>query len=307
MGGALSRERRRGISTRPAATGSAFLIASGVAPEPGPDSVVIGPNLPRFHPPSLRPEAPIGQAPPVLLCPVPVSGGAAACVRIAAMELTCYGRTCIRLRGRDAVVVADPYQAVVGPTGRGITGDIVTYSRADDTPLPKAKGQTARDGTTRLPSSLDGAFTLSGPGEYEVKEVLVTGVRTYRDDARGSERGKQTAFVIELDGLHTIHLGDIGHLLSEEKLGDIGSVDIVCVPVGGALSATHAAELVAQLDPRVVVPLPVCEDEADCDEALAKFFHEMGAEPVVQPKLAVTASSLPSETVTVHLESRGKV
>ena len=29
------------------------------------------------------------------------------------MEVTWYGRTCIRLRGKDAVVVADPYQAVV--------------------------------------------------------------------------------------------------------------------------------------------------------------------------------------------------
>ena len=44
------------------------------------------------------------------------------------MELTWYGRTCIRLRGRDAVVVADPYTDVVGPTGRGITGEVVTFS-----------------------------------------------------------------------------------------------------------------------------------------------------------------------------------
>ena len=44
-----------------------------------------------------------------------------------------------------------------------------------------------------------------------------TGVRTYRDDVRGADRGRQTAFVVELDGLHTIHLGDVGHLLSEEK------------------------------------------------------------------------------------------
>ncbi|MDF2735428.1 MAG: hypothetical protein K0S97_2051, partial [Chloroflexota bacterium] len=54
------------------------------------------------------------------------------------MEMTWYGRTCVRLRGKDAVVVADPYQAVVGPTGRGITGDIVTFSHHDDTPLAKA-------------------------------------------------------------------------------------------------------------------------------------------------------------------------
>lgn len=222
------------------------------------------------------------------------------------MEITWYGRTCIRLRGRDAVVVADPYQSVVGPTGRGITGDIVTFSHPDDQPLPRAKGKPSRDGKTLLPSSLDDAFVLDGPGEYEVKDVLLTGVRTYRDDARGADGGKQTAFVVELDGLHTIHLGDIGHLLTEEKLGDVGAVDVALVPLGGALSPTRAAALVAQLDARIVVPMPLCEDEADCAEALAKFFHEMGAEPTAQPKLSVSPSSLPQETTAVLLESRGK-
>jgi L-ascorbate metabolism protein UlaG (beta-lactamase superfamily) len=224
------------------------------------------------------------------------------------MELTWYGRTCVRMRGKEAVVVADPYQSVVGPTGRGITGDIVTYSHPDDAPVArgKPKGKLARDGTTLIPSSLDAAFVLDGPGEYEVKEVLVTGVRTYRDDAKGSENGKGVSFVVEVDGIHTIHLGEIGHLLSEEKLGDIGAVDIACVPIGGALSPTKAAALMAQLDPKIVVPMTLCEDDGDCAEALAKFFHEMGAEPVTQPKLSVTASSLPAETMTVLLESRGR-
>ncbi len=223
------------------------------------------------------------------------------------MELTWYGRTCLRLRGKDAVVVADPFQAVVGPTGRGITGDIVTFSHPDDTPLPRSRGKAARDGTTLLPSSLEEAFVLDAPGEYEVKQVLLTGVRTFRDESHGASRGRNVAFVVELDGLHTIHLGDIGHLLSEEKLGDIGSVDVACVPIGGALSANRAAELMAQLGPRIVVPLPVCEEESDCDEALDKFFHEMGAtRPPVQPKLTLTTSGLPQETTTVLLESRGK-
>lgn len=223
------------------------------------------------------------------------------------MELTWYGRTCIRLRGKDAVVVTDPYQAVVGPTGRGITGEIVTFSHPDDTPLPRAKGRASRDGRTLLPSSLDDAFVLDGPGEYEVKHVLLMGVRTNRDDAKGAERGRNVAFVVELDGLHTIHLGDIGHLLSEEKLGDIGTVDVACVPIGGALTANRAAELIAQLDPRIVVPMPVCDEESVCDEALDKFFHEMGgSRPPVQPKLSITSSGLPQETTTVLLESRGK-
>jgi L-ascorbate metabolism protein UlaG (beta-lactamase superfamily) len=223
-----------------------------------------------------------------------------------AMELTWYGRTCIRLRGKDAVVVADPYQAVVGPTGRGITGEIVTYSHPDDTPLPKAKGKRSRDGSTILPSSLDEAFVLDGPGEYEVHDVLLTGVRTYRDDAQGAERGKQVAFLVEVDGLHTIHLGEIGHLLTEEKLADIGPVDIACVPVGGALSPTKAAELVAQLDPRIVVAMPLDDESSETREALAKFFHEMGGEAAPQPKLSVTVSGLPAETTAVLLEARGK-
>lgn len=223
------------------------------------------------------------------------------------MELTWYGRTCIRLRGRDAVVVNDPYPSIVGPTGRGITGDVVTYSHPDDAPVPRASGRRSRDGGTVIPSSLEPAFVLDGPGEYEVHDALVTGVRTYRDASRGAVRGAQTAFVTELDGIHVIHLGDLGDEFTQEKLADIGRVDIVCVPIGGALSATTAAAVVAQLDPRIVVPMPVCEDEADCEGPLRQFLHEMGATAAtVQPRLSITASQLPAETTTVLLESRGK-
>ncbi len=222
------------------------------------------------------------------------------------MELTWYGRTCIRLRGKDAVVVNDPYPAIVGPTGRGITADVITYSHPDDAPPHGRAANLSRDGGTAIPTSLEAAFVLDGPGEYEVHDVLVTGLRTYRDDKRGAERGRQTAFVTELDGIHTIHLGDIGHELTEEKLTDIGRVEIACVPIGGALSPAKAAALVAQLEPKIVVPMAVCEEEADCAEAMRMFLHEMGAQPEVQPKLSVTASSLPPETTTVLLESRGK-
>jgi len=56
------------------------------------------------------------------------------------------------------------------------------------------------------------------------------------------------------------------------------------------------------------VPMPVCEDDRECDEALAKFLHEMGAKDATpQPKLTITPSSVPDETTTVLLESRGKV
>ena len=53
--------------------------------------------------------------------------------------------------------------------------------------------------------------------------------------------------------------------------------------------------------------MPVCENEADCDEAMAKFFHEMGGTPgPAQAKLQIAMSALPEETTVVLLESRGK-
>ena len=224
------------------------------------------------------------------------------------MELTWYGRTCIRLRGRDAVVVADPYQTVVGPTGRGITGEIVTYS-------PPRRPAAAEGEGHALARRLDApavvareAFVLDGPGEYEVRDVLLTGVRTYRDDAKGAERGKQVAFVVELDGMHTIHLGEIGHLLTEEKLGDIGPVDIACVPVGGSLSPHEGRGAVAQLDPKIVVAMPL-DDETRRDRARRwrSSSTRWAASRPPQPKLSVTISRPAAETTTVLLESRGKV
>ena len=154
----------------------------------------------------------------------------------------------------------------------------------------------------------DGHIKVSTPNAFICSWVERHFSETIADAARevtGKEH--QVSFVVEVDGVHTIHLGDIGHLLSEEKLSDIGPVDIACVPLGGSLTPAKAAALIAQLDPRIVVPMPICDDDADCAETLKRFFHEMGAEAITQPKLSVTATSLPAETTTVLLESRGKL
>lgn len=222
------------------------------------------------------------------------------------VEITAYGGTCLRFKGREGVVAADAYAAVVGPTGRGLTADIVTYSHPDKQQvlgLDKPAGHARGDGI-KVPSSLASAFLLDGPGEYEVHGVLVNGVRTFRDDQKGALRGANTCFVYELDGLHAVHLGDIGHALNEETLAEIGAVDIVCLPLGGALSASKAAELVAQLEAKLIVPMSA---NGSFDAELARFLHEMGVqrgEPVA--RLTATISSLPQETTIAMLEARGR-
>jgi len=233
------------------------------------------------------------------------------------MEIVSFGETCLRLRGREGIVVTDAYPRIVGPTGRGLTGDIATYSHPDGqstlglegatrSTAAKTKAKSRSKADQRVPTSLEPAFLLESPGEYEIHHVLISGVRTFRDGELGAQRGANTCFVFELDGIHVVHLGDIGHLLTEEQLDEIGNVDVVCVAIGGSLSAAHAAELVAQFDAHLIVPMPL--DGAEVPEGeLARFLHEMSVQlgdPA--PKLTVTASTLPTETTIVLLESRSR-
>jgi hypothetical protein len=234
-----------------------------------------------------------------------------------AMEIVSFGETCLRLRGREGIVVTDAYPRIVGPTGRGLTADIATYSHPDGQSTlgleggPGAGGSTKRKARAkaegqRVPTSLEPAFVLDAPGEYEVHHVLVTGVRTFRDGELGAERGPNTCFVFELDGVHVVHLGDVGHLLTEEQLDEIGPVDVACVAIGGSLSAARAAELIAQMDANLILPMAL-DSAGGAEGELSRFLHEMSVQQLEPaPKLTVTASTLPTETTVVLLESRSR-
>jgi len=232
------------------------------------------------------------------------------------MEIVSFGETCLRMRGREGIVATDAFPRIVGPTGRGLTADIVTYSHTDGqqtlglpsngTSSTAAKRKAAAKEGQRIPTSLEPAFLLDSPGEFEVHHVLIGGIQTYRDEHEGGERGGNVCFVYELDGVHVAHLGDIGHLLTQAQLGDFGQVDVLCMPVGGSLTAARAAELVAQLDAKMIVPMAI--DGADgAPGELERFLHEMSvpkSDP--QPKLTVSSSSLPAETTVVLLDPRGR-
>jgi beta-lactamase family protein len=232
------------------------------------------------------------------------------------MEIVSFGETCLRLRGREGIVATDAYPRIVGPTGRGLTADIVTYSHEDGQQslgLRQAtdasgsvKRKSARSDGQRVPTSLEPAFLLDSPGEFEVHHVLVTGVQTYRDEHDGAERGTNVCFVYELDGVHVAHLGDVGHLLTQAQVAEFGGIDVLCVPIGGSLGAARAAELVAQLDANLIVPMPLDGADAAGGE-LERFLHEMSvAKGEAVAKLSVTSSSIPAETTVVLLDPRGR-
>jgi L-ascorbate metabolism protein UlaG (beta-lactamase superfamily) len=202
------------------------------------------------------------------------------------------GHSCFRVRGRDGIVLTDPYDRSVGFDMGRPSAHIVTVSH--DHP-DHANVSVVKPAREKL-------FTISGPGEYEVGGVLISGVRTYHDKKKGAELGQNTVYVIHLDDVVFCHLGDLGHELSAQQLDEIGSVDVLFVPVGGGetISPSEAAGVISQLEPRIVIPMHYAlEGQASFMNDLApieKFTHELGLkEFTAEEKLNISPSNLPAE------------
>lgn len=166
-----------------------------------------------------------------------------------------------------------------------LTADIVTVSH-------RHPSHSYLQGVGGSPKS------INGPGEYEISGVLIIGVASYHDNEGGSVRGKNTVYLMEVDGLSICHLGDIGHVLSDAEVEEIGDTDVLMLPVGGVntIGATRAAEIIRQLEPKIVLPMhyktPVIDREI---EPVEKFLKEMGIEPAEpRPKLSLSKSNLPA-------------
>ena len=205
------------------------------------------------------------------------------------------GHGCFRLRGKSAAVVSDPYPPTLGPKLPRLEADLLTISHEHE-----------NHAYTRAVK--DGAYVIAGPGEYEVAGVVVNGLPTYHDTAGGAEHGRNTVYVIELDEVRVCHLGDLGHGLDDAMLGAIGNVDLLLAPVGGGrtLDGARAAEVVRQVEPRMVVPmhyaLPAIKKEL---APVERFLQEMGVEAAEpQAKLSIQASSSEAETRVVLLDAR---
>lgn len=94
-------------------------------------------------------------------------------------------------------------------------------------------------------------------GVSSAQGIEFRGVNSYHDDEGGRMRGGNIIFCFEVDRLKLCHLGDLGHLLDEKQLREIGKVDILFIPVGGyyTIDAKVATEVCEQLKPGVIVPM----------------------------------------------------
>ncbi len=209
------------------------------------------------------------------------------------MDVSWLGHSCFRIGGSHAIVITDPYSPNLGYSLGKPTARIVTVSH-------QHSGHSYVQGISGEPR------LVIRPGEYEIGGVLIIGIATFHDADRGRQRGKNTVYLMEVDEVSICHLGDLGHVLTAEQVEEIGNVDVLLLPVGGVstINAPMAAEVVRQLEPKVVVPMHYKTQALSWElEPVARFLKEIGVKEVEpQPKLSFTRSNLPVSTQVFLLD-----
>ncbi len=209
------------------------------------------------------------------------------------MDINWLGHSCFRIKGRHATIVTDPYSPDLGYSLGKPTARIVTVSHSHP-------GHSYVEGVGDEPRP------VTGPGEYEISDVLIIGMATFHDDDKGSKRGKNTAYLMEIDEVTVCHLGDLGHVLTSEQEEQVDNVDVLLLPVGGVstINAPMAAEVVRQLEPKVVIPMHYKTEALKRELApVERFLKEMGLREVTsQPKLSLTKANLPLSTQVFLLD-----
>lgn len=212
------------------------------------------------------------------------------------MEIYWLGHGCFRLKGRDATLITNPAPPSTGYKIGKLPADIVTISRN----LPESGFRQAVTGDAKY---------LTGPGEYEIAGVLISGVPTDKD-VKAAGKDRNVAYVIDLDDVRICHLGDVSEVPTGDDVEALTNADVLIVPVGGghALDAEKAAETVSALEPKIVIPMMYRTEASTGDlEPLETFIKEMGieAKPAEQRLQITKSSSLPDSTTVMVLNYRG--
>jgi len=245
------------------------------------------------------------------------------------MNIIWHGQSCFEIiatpaKNSQIKIVTDPFSEEIGLKTPKLEADIVlvTHNHYDHNSVKAVSGNP---------------FLISGPGEYEIKNVFIQGIASpvaetlphlskrskgretnevqptplrpaprcsAHDDKKGKERGENAIYTIEAEDLKLCHLGDLGQKeLTEEQLEKIGEIDILMIPIGGAytVSTKEALKIMAQIEPKITIPmhyaLPKLKIKLD---GLDKFLKSLGIRSIEPlPKLTIKQKDILTEEAKI--------
>lgn len=209
------------------------------------------------------------------------------------MHIIWQGQSCFQLiatrqKGEQVSIAIDPFDEEIGLKVPSFEAGIllITHDYHDHNNKKAIKGTP---------------FLIEGPGEYEVKEVVIQGIPSFHNEEK---KEPNTIYTLETEGLRICHLGDLGQKeLTPEQLEKIGDIDVLMVPVGGnyTIDAKGAAKIISQIEPHIAIPmhylLPKLKVKLD---DVSQFLKEMGKRSIEpQPKLLVKKKDLTGEETQI--------
>jgi L-ascorbate metabolism protein UlaG (beta-lactamase superfamily) len=218
------------------------------------------------------------------------------------VSITWIGHACFAIRSSEGfVIVTDPYSNI-GYKNPNQYPDIVANAI---TVSHEHSDHNAVGFVNQVPG---GAKVIRGSGEHLVDGIRIKGIGTYHDEVQGAQRGPNTVFVMDVDGIRICHLGDLGHLLSAAQLSEIGVVDVLMIPVGGVytIDAAKATMVLEQIRPRIAIPMHYKTPSLSFSlDPVDKFLS--GKEGVERPgtdTITLTPGELPDPVKIIVLDYR---
>lgn len=205
------------------------------------------------------------------------------------MQIQYFGLSSFKITTKDAVVVTDPFHKDSGLTPPRGSADILVLAERDNSLYSQTSGFS---GTP---------FLTDTPGEYDVKGVTVTGIPLKQDDKYVS------VFLLESEDIRILNLTHIKEWnMKEAEIEELGEIDVLILPVGGntVLSASAAAKVVNEIEPKIVIPSHYGSKDLILDmDPLEKFMKEMGSKSEAVDKITLKKKDLIEEgTKVVVLE-----
>ncbi len=228
------------------------------------------------------------------------------------MTIDWYGQSCFKIDAREGVIAIDPFAKDIGLTSPRFHADVllVTHQHADHANTQAISARSTKADKIENKDKEGGTpLIIDGPGEYEAGGFSITGIATFHDSREGKERGPNTVFRIESEGVVAAHLGDFGeNALREETLEALGNVDILMIPVGGVytIDSEGAVKAANQIEPRIIIPMhyhiPGLKFKLAPVDDFLKSYGASKAERV--DRLVVRKRDLPEDTQVVVLNAK---
>lgn len=161
------------------------------------------------------------------------------------MKIKWFGHSCFLLASSLGVkILTDPVDEETGYKLSGIEADIVTTSHEhhDHCDVGIVKGRFEQ---------------IRKSGIYNKHGIDIRGIDTFHDENRGAQRGGNVVFTYGIDGIRVCHCGDLGHILTEGQVEEIGKVDVLLLPVGGIYTVDYkgAHKIKELLKPAITIPM----------------------------------------------------